>query len=143
MIINKLSLLVGGEAGEGISRSGYLFAKSCLRGGLYVFGTTDYQSLIRGGHNFFTVNVDDQEALSQSERANIIIALNKDTILFHKDELEKGGAIIYDKDQITVSPQELERNDIELVHVPMKNIVKDLAELAAVRFKKVYMGVHV
>ena len=126
MITNKLSLLVGGEAGEGISRSGFLFAKSCLRGGLYVFGANDYQSLIRGGHNFFTVNVATDEVLSQSDRVNIIIALNKETILFHKDELEKNGAIIYDADQISAAAEELERDDIKLVHVPMAKIVKDL-----------------
>jgi len=126
VITNKLSLLVGGEAGEGISRSGFLFAKSCLRGGLYVFGANDYQSLIRGGHNFFTVNVSTENVLSQADRVNIIIALNKDTILFHKDELEKGGAIIYDADQITVSAEELQRDDIKFIHVPLKKIVKDL-----------------
>jgi 2-oxoglutarate ferredoxin oxidoreductase subunit alpha len=126
LITNKLSLLVGGKAGEGISRSGFLFAKSCLRGGLYVFGANDYQSLIRGGHNFFVVNVATDEVLSQADRVNIIIALNKETILFHKDELEKGGAIIYDADQITVAAEELERDDVKLVHVPMGKIVKDL-----------------
>ena len=50
MKINKISLMIGGEAGAGISRSGFLFAKACLRGGLHVFGTNDYQSLISNSH---------------------------------------------------------------------------------------------
>ncbi len=61
-----------------------------------------------------------EKVLSQADRVNIIIALNKDTILFHKDELEKSGAIIYDADQITVSAEELERDDIKLIHVPLE-----------------------
>jgi len=126
LIINKLSLLVGGEAGAGINRSGFLFAKICLRGGLNVFGANDYQSLIRGGHNFYTVRADDEEVYSQADTVDLIIALNKETILFHKTELVTGGAIIYDADKITITNQELGRDDIKLIHVPLRKIVKEL-----------------
>ena len=50
---DSISILVGGEAGAGISAAGFLLAKAFLRGGLHVFGTIDYPSLIRGGHNFY------------------------------------------------------------------------------------------
>ena len=126
MIVNKLSLLVGGEAGAGISRSGFLFAKACLRGGLYAFGANDYQSLIRGGHNFYTVRVCDEEVYSQADTVDILIALNKETILFHKDELVSSAGVIYDQDQFNVTKEELGRDDIKLYHVPMRKIVKEL-----------------
>ena len=126
LITNKLSLLVGGEAGAGISRSGQLFAKSCLRGGLNVFGTIDYQSLIRGGHNFYTVRAETKQVYCQDDTVDLIIALNKETVLLHKDELVKGGAIIYDADQIKITKQELGRDDINLFHVPLRKIVKQL-----------------
>jgi 2-oxoglutarate ferredoxin oxidoreductase subunit alpha len=123
---NKISLLVGGEAGAGITRSGVIFAKTCLRGGLYVFGTNDYQSLIRGGHNFYIVRADAEEVFSQADNVDLLIALNKETILFHKDELVPNAGIIYDGDQITVTKEELGRGDIKLYHVPMRKIVKEL-----------------
>jgi len=126
LIVNKLSLLVGGEAGAGISRSGFLFAKACLRGGLYAFGANDYQSLIRGGHNFYTVRVCDEEVYSQADTVDILIALNKETILFHKDELVSSAGVIYDQDQFNVNKEELGRVDIKLYHVPMRKIVKEL-----------------
>jgi len=126
MITNKISLLVGGEAGAGITRSGFLFAKTCLRGGLYVFGANDYQSLIRGGHNFYTVRADNEEVYSQADMVDLLIALNKETILLHKDELVSGAGVIYDGDQITVTNEELGRDDIKLYHVPLRNIVKEL-----------------
>ncbi|MGD8566384.1 MAG: 2-oxoacid:acceptor oxidoreductase family protein, partial [Candidatus Bathyarchaeota archaeon] len=66
MIENRFSILIGGEAGAGITRSGFLFAKACLKGGLNVFGINDYQSLIRGGHNFYVVRVDAEEVYSQT-----------------------------------------------------------------------------
>ena len=117
MKVNKLSLMVGGEAGAGITRSGFLFAKTCLRGGLYVFGVNDYQSLIRGGHNFYTVRVDNEEVYSQADNIEILIALNKETVLLHKDELIAEAGVIYDADQFTVTKEELEREDIKFFHV--------------------------
>ena len=51
-IVNKFSWKIGGEAGDGILNAGLaMFAKTCLRGGLEVFATAEYPSLIRGGHN--------------------------------------------------------------------------------------------
>lgn len=126
MIPNKLSLLVGGEAGAGISRSGFLFAKACLRGGLYVFGVNDYQSLIRGGHNFYILRAFTEEVYSHADTVDLIIALNKETILFHNDELVSGGGIIYDGEQINVAKNELGRDDINLYSVPLRKIVKEL-----------------
>jgi len=126
LIVNKISLLVGGEAGAGITRSGFLFAKTCLRGGLYVFGANDYQSLIRGGHNFYTVRADNEMVYSQADTVDLLLALNKETILFHKHELVSGAGIIYDGGQITLTDEELERDDIKLYPVPLRNIVKEL-----------------
>jgi pyruvate/2-oxoacid:ferredoxin oxidoreductase alpha subunit/Pyruvate/2-oxoacid:ferredoxin oxidoreductase gamma subunit len=126
VIINKISLLVGGEAGEGITRSGFLFAKTCLRGGLHVFGANDYQSLIRGGHNFYVVRADIEPIYSQADTIDLLIALNKETITLHKDELVPHGGIIYDGTQTTITQEELGRNDIELYSIPLRKIVKNL-----------------
>ena len=121
--VNEVSVLIGGEAGAGITRSGYLFAKACMRGGLYAFGANDYQSLIRGGHNFYVARIDDDEVYSQVEYIDLLIALNAETVTLHKDKLVPGGGIIYDKDDVTLSPETLKRKDLKLYPVPLKKIV--------------------
>ena len=126
MAVNKISLIVGGEAGAGITRSGFLFAKACLRGGLHVFGTNDYQSLIRGGHNFYAVRAEAEEIYSQEDTIALLLALNKETALLHRDKLVSGGAILYDGEEITIMDEELDRNDVKLYSVPLGRIVKDL-----------------
>jgi len=127
--VNELSVLIGGEAGAGIFRSGFLFAKTCMRGGLHVFGTNDYQSLIRGGHNFYIARVDDQEVYSQGDYIDLLIALNAETVMLHKDELIPSGGIIYDQDDITLDPKTLGRKDLKLYPIPLRNIVrKELKE---------------
>jgi len=126
MIINKISVMVGGEAGAGITRSGFLFAKACLRGGLHVFGTNDYQSLIRGGHNFYTARAATEEVYCQADTIDLLLALNKETIFLHKDELVSGGGIVYDGKEISLNEGELSRDDLKLYSVPLKDFVKEL-----------------
>jgi 2-oxoglutarate ferredoxin oxidoreductase subunit alpha len=118
--------MIGGEAGAGINRSGLLFAKICLRGGLHVFGTIDYQSLIRGGHNFYVARAGAEEVYSQADTINLLLALNKETILLHKDELVSGGGIVYDGEEISLNYGELDLDDLKLYPVPLKGIVKEL-----------------
>ena len=126
VIVNKISMMIGGEAGAGITRSGFLFAKACLRGGLHVFGTNDYQSLIRGGHNFYIARADSEEIYSQADTIDLLLALNKETILLHKDELVQNGGIVYDEEESTLTEGELGRKDLKLYPVPLTATVKEL-----------------
>jgi 2-oxoglutarate ferredoxin oxidoreductase subunit alpha len=126
MIVNKISVMIGGEAGAGITRSGFLFAKACLRGGLHVFGTNDYQSLIRGGHNFYVARADAEDIYSQADTIDLLLALNKETIILHKDGLVPGGGIVYDAEEIALGDEELNRDDLKLYSVPLKRVVKEL-----------------
>ena len=126
VIVNKISVMIGGEAGAGITRSGFLFAKACLRGGLHAFGTNDYQSLIRGGHNFYIARADAEEIYSQADTIDLLLALNKETILLHKDGLVPGGGILYEGEEIALSDEELSRDDLRLYAVPLREVVKEL-----------------
>ncbi len=49
------NFLIGGEAGQGVQSIGYLLAMTMAKGGYCVFGDQDYESRVRGGHNFFRV----------------------------------------------------------------------------------------
>jgi 2-oxoglutarate ferredoxin oxidoreductase subunit alpha len=93
------SFLAGGEAGQGIQSVGAILAKSLSYGGYHIFADQDYESRVRGGHNFFRVRVCDREVLALSENLDILIALNRETIDLHKDELKPDGVIIHDREQ--------------------------------------------
>jgi len=123
MHVNGFSFLMGGEAGAGIARSGFLLAKACMRGGLHVFGTNDYQSLIRGGHNFYVVRISDREVYSQTDYVNLLIALNAETVMRHKEELSSAGGIIYDEEDLALDFEKLGRTDLKLYPVPLRRVV--------------------
>jgi 2-oxoglutarate ferredoxin oxidoreductase subunit alpha len=93
------NFLAGGEAGQGIQSVGTILAKSLLYGGYHIFADQDYESRVRGGHNFFRVRASDREVLALSEDLDLLIALNRETIDLHKSELKPDGMIIHDREQ--------------------------------------------
>lgn len=87
---------IGGEAGFGIMSSGTMLAKTFSRSGYHVLATNDYPSLIRGGHNLITLRIGTHRFESMNRDVHILVALNKQTIDLHKDELNEGAVVIYD-----------------------------------------------
>lgn len=126
MIKNKISWMIGGEAGYGIMAAGTAFAKTCSRGGLHVFINSEYPSLIKGGHNLSLVRVDEEEIFSHLETVDLLVALNQETIDLHLNEIVPGGGIIYDGEQINLTKESLKREDLVLFSVPLTKIVREL-----------------
>ena len=122
---NSVSFLVGGEAGQGITRSGSLLGKALMRGGFHVFGANDYPSVIRGSHNSYVLRASDEEVHSQADTIDLLLALNKETVLLHERELNEGGGIVYDG-QTEFDEGELERDDIQLFPVPFTDIIDEI-----------------
>jgi 2-oxoglutarate ferredoxin oxidoreductase subunit alpha len=123
--IEGISFMVGGEAGQGITRSGSLLGKALMRGGYHVFGANDYPSVIRGSHNFYALSVSGDEVHSQADGVDLLIALNKETVLLHLRELNEGGGIVYDE-SIEFTEREIDRDDVELYPVPLRAIVDEV-----------------
>ncbi len=124
LIDDTVTVLIGGEAGQGISRSGMLLGKAMMRGGFYAYGAIDYPSLIRGGHNFYTVRGSSRKVFSNSGKLDLVVALNRESVFRHMDEINPGGGIIYDeKDALS---DELSRGDINYYPVPLSEVVKEL-----------------
>lgn len=93
-----ISLVVGGQAGDGLMRTAELIGKMFNRLGLYAFVINDYGSLIRGGHNFCKIRASSRQVWLNRESVELIAAINQDTITKHENELTKGGGILYDSD---------------------------------------------
>jgi 2-oxoglutarate ferredoxin oxidoreductase subunit alpha len=94
------SIIVGGAAGQGSRKAGLIIAKLFNNLGYNVFINEDYQSLIKGGHNFSVIRVSESQRFSIREKTDFLLALNEDTINKHEKSLEKNGCIIFNKDKI-------------------------------------------
>ncbi|MBD3313543.1 2-oxoacid:acceptor oxidoreductase subunit alpha [Candidatus Woesearchaeota archaeon] len=124
MAENKLTWMIGGKAGYGIMVTGMIFSKSCVRGGLHVFDSVEYPSLIRGGHNTYHVRVEEDEIHSHIELIDILVALNKETVDKHKDKVTERGAIIYDSSETEINEGDV-RKDIRMYDIPLLEIAKE------------------
>lgn len=95
-----INFMVGGEAGQGVQSVGFLLAKAFARGGFHVFADQDYESRVRGGHNFFRVRVAENRIGAIAESIDVLLALNNESIDLHLDEVADKGVIIYDGEKI-------------------------------------------
>jgi len=93
---SNINMMVGGEAGQGVQSVGFILAKAFARGGFHVFADQDYESRVRGGHNFFRVRISQGEVGTISGEVDILLALNQESIDLHSNELVRGGVVVFD-----------------------------------------------
>ncbi|HWR73800.1 MAG TPA: 2-oxoacid:acceptor oxidoreductase subunit alpha, partial [Nitrospirota bacterium] len=90
------TIKIGGEAGQGIQTIGETLGRVFSRSGHSVFTHQDYESRVRGGHNFFQIRLADTPVRASRERIDILVALDRESIGLHAGELAGNGQIIYD-----------------------------------------------
>jgi 2-oxoglutarate ferredoxin oxidoreductase subunit alpha len=115
------NIMVGGEAGQGVQSAGFLLAKAFARGGYSIFADQDYESRIRGGHNFFRVRVKDSRVGTIAQPVDMLIALNRESIELHRKELAENGVAIFDSDQVK------DAVDDRLFGMPLERLAEEKA----------------
>ncbi|MBM2832324.1 MAG: 2-oxoacid:ferredoxin oxidoreductase subunit alpha, partial [Dehalococcoidia bacterium] len=116
----EINLMVGGEAGQGVQTIGFILAKTLSRAGLFVFADQDYESRIRGGHNFYRVRASDSEVQALTEELDILIAIDQNTVEFHHSEIREQGVIIFDQDKVRV-----EGKKANLLGIPLERLSQE------------------
>ena len=96
----EISILLGGSAGQGLQSMGAVISRSLSRLGFHVFALQDYESRIRGGHTFFLLRAAEVRVDAHTDKVDIIVALDEQTINIQQPRLKDGGVIIYDADKI-------------------------------------------
>jgi 2-oxoglutarate ferredoxin oxidoreductase subunit alpha len=96
----EINFMIGGEAGQGVQSIGFILAKTFASGGYHIFVDQDYESRVRGGHNFYRVRVKDADVGAIDGSIDVLIALDKESVNLHKRELSPEGIIIFDGDKM-------------------------------------------
>jgi 2-oxoglutarate ferredoxin oxidoreductase subunit alpha len=90
------TIKIGGEAGQGIQSIGDSLGRVFARAGHHVFIHQDYESRIRGGHNFFQIRVSDRPVTCSRVPIDIVIALDRASIANNAEKLTPEGIVVYD-----------------------------------------------
>ncbi|MBA4373447.1 MAG: 2-oxoacid:acceptor oxidoreductase subunit alpha [Thermodesulfovibrio sp.] len=120
------TIRIGGEAGQGVQTVGDTLSKVFARAGYHVFTHQDYESRVRGGHNFYQIRLADQPISASLDSVDILVAFDSASILLHGGEISGSGLIIYDSAALT---QSLEKPDVlpHLFDVPFSKLATEQA----------------
>lgn len=125
------SIKIGGEAGQGIQTIGDTLSKVFSRSGYHVFTHQDYESRIRGGHNFFQIRFSDKPVMASRDRIDIIVALDKDSISLYERDLSENGLIIYDSSALKEKHEKPYSLDIPFIDLAQQYGNKIMANTVA------------
>jgi len=93
----RLNILFGGPAGSGPNVLAHIIGTALVKSGFYAFCSREYQSQIRGGHNFNVLTFSEEPTFSNDFGLDMIVALDEETKKIHKKNLKKDGLIVEGK----------------------------------------------
>jgi len=94
------TIKIGGQAGQGIQTIGDVLAKVFSRSGYHVFTDQDYESRVRGGHNFYRIRLSDTHVYAPRASVDILAAFDRESIADYGKELAGSGIIVYDSSML-------------------------------------------
>ncbi len=112
-----LTLKIGGEAGQGIQTIGTLLAEVCHRAGLFTFSVDDFESRIRGGHNFNLLRVSDVPIAAPGNLIDILVAIDDKTLALNQNNLTPTAISI-------LNSPERERSSSSTRYLPLAELAK-------------------
>jgi 2-oxoglutarate/2-oxoacid ferredoxin oxidoreductase subunit alpha len=101
--VEELSIRIAGQAGQGMQTIGEVLCRMFKAAGFHVFAHQDNMSRIRGGNNYFQIRISSNPVSTLRNKAEIIVGLDKASILLHEKDLAPQGIIIADKSKSGIS----------------------------------------
>ncbi|KQC05669.1 MAG: pyruvate ferredoxin oxidoreductase [Methanoculleus sp. SDB] len=99
--MEDFSVLIGGKAGDGINRAGFVIGRILSRMGYRIYMYYDYPSLIRGGHNFAIVRASRHTGIASHHfTVDCILALDQATLLRHAGRQTPATIAIFNSDSV-------------------------------------------
>ena len=120
---DDFNFMIGGAAGQGVQTVGFLLSKVFARGGYHIFADQDYESRVRGGHNFFRVRVSKDKVGAIAEGVDVLIALDSDSVELHRAEMAERSMAIIDEGKAKAVGSE----DGSLFSMPLEKLAQDKA----------------
>jgi 2-oxoglutarate ferredoxin oxidoreductase subunit alpha len=118
-----ISIRIGGAAGQGVQSISSIIARTFVRHDFYVFINQDFESRIRGGHNFDQVRISNKPVQAAADKVQILIALDKETTRQDVDCLAGDGVLLFDGDAIGFTS-----DDPNHFSIPLAQIASDVGK---------------
>lgn len=117
------AILLAGFGGQGILFAGKQLVLAGMKGGKQVSWLPSYGPEMRGGTCNCSVNIDDEPIGSPLVTSpDILVAMNKPSLLKFESRVVKDGVIVIDSSLIDV---ETSRSDVNAYYIPATQIAND------------------
>jgi len=125
--MQTLNIKIGGQAGQGLVSVGTILLRAATQEGWHLFAHQDYESRIRGGHNFFQIRLADQPVASWEDDIDILVALDETTVTQELGEVKPDGVVIYDPDVLGDAAKELVTKE-NCIGLPFARMAEELGQ---------------
>jgi 2-oxoglutarate ferredoxin oxidoreductase subunit alpha len=120
---DDISIVLCGEAGQGIQTVERILTHVLKRSGFNVFATKEYMSRIRGGSNSTEIRASSKKVSAVLQKMNILIPLSKGAIEHVKRRISPETIIIGEKENI---PNDLPVEKYQVIEVPFSKMASDI-----------------
>ena len=93
---DNVSVVICGEAGQGIQTVETILVQALKRSGYHIFSTKEYMSRVRGGYNSTQIRVSSHRVSSYVNRIDILFVLSSGAIKHLEDKISPDTFIIGD-----------------------------------------------
>ncbi|NQU81054.1 MAG: 2-oxoacid:acceptor oxidoreductase family protein, partial [Bacteroidetes bacterium] len=91
---NDISIVLSGEAGQGIKTVELLIIRALKNSGYNIFSTSELMSRVRGGNNTTEIRVSNKKIVAYVDKIDILIVLSKNAVFRIENRLTKDTIII-------------------------------------------------
>ncbi|HMA62531.1 MAG TPA: 2-oxoacid:acceptor oxidoreductase subunit alpha, partial [bacterium] len=120
--MKETSIVIGGEAGQGIKTIEYVLTRIFKFSGLNVFSTKEYESRIRGGVNSTEIAVSSNSVNTFINRIDLLLVLNDGVVEHLHNRIDKDTVVLGEKENISDQEKESLSNFFE---IPIQKLAKE------------------
>jgi len=118
---NDVSIVLCGEAGQGIQTIESILTRFLKFSGFNVFSTKEYMSRVRGGSNSTTIRVSSKRVAASFNKIDILIPLDKDALPHLEKRLSPETIILGEK--------ELLKTELNILDIPFGKIALEIGSI--------------
>ena len=115
-----VSIVLCGEAGQGIQTVEAILVQAIKMGGYHVFSSKEYMSRVRGGENSTEIRISPRRVTAYVDRIDILLALSKGAIDHLRERISPDTVIIGDEELLKSVL------DYEIIKIPVIKSAKEL-----------------
>ncbi|MBT4119743.1 MAG: 2-oxoacid:acceptor oxidoreductase subunit alpha [Candidatus Peribacter sp.] len=126
--MSRISFKVTGAQGQGINSVGEMVAKGLKRAGHHVFGYREYNSVIKGGHSSYQLDICDCHIESSETKVDMLVCLNYIGLKRDLGSIKKDGVLLHLIPDWKFSAEDqklLDDNNVNVLYLPMEKILKE------------------